>query len=214
MTATSSAGYRSRRERAADACVHVVGVLAGGAGVVVLLVAAWSTGSGRALASASAYAIGLVAMFGCSAAYNLSPPSPRRDWLRRLDHAAIFVMIAGTYTPFTTLAPGGSAIGWTAGVWAAALAGVYGKLALPYRFHRGAVVLYLAMGWVFVAGFEPLTQALDPLTFDLLLAGGLLYSIGVVFHLWEALPFHKAVWHGLVLAAAVCHYIAVLRVTT
>jgi hemolysin III len=158
------------------------------------------------------YAIGLLAMLGCSAAYNLTPWPPTRPFLRRLDHAAIFLMIAGTYTPFTARHPAsGLAISFTSFIWIAALFGVAAKLAFPRCLDRLTVVAYLALGWIGLVALGPLTARLDPSTIDLLLAGGLLYTVGVGFHLWRKLPFQNAIWHGFVLAAAVCHYAAVAQ---
>lgn len=152
------------------------------------------------------YALCLVASILGSAAYNLAGSDSRlRPFLRRLDHAAIFVMIAGTYTPFADRA--GAAI--TAAVWGAALVGASVKLIAQGGFERGWVVVYLAFGWAVLAAFRPIIGGLDPATIYLLVAGGLLYSFGTGFYLCRTLPFHNAIWHAFVLAAAGCHYAAV-----
>jgi hemolysin III len=157
------------------------------------------------------YVIGLITMLVCSAAYNLSLDSPRRELLRRFDHAAIFVMIAGTYSPFTLGRLDGAWSVWLAGfVWGVALLGAVAKLTVPRRIERYAVILYLALGWVVLLALEPLLAALHPAVLILILAGGLLYSAGVAFHLWRGLRFQNAIWHALVLSAAVCHYAAVI----
>ena len=158
------------------------------------------------------YAMGLLAMLGCSAAYNLAKDSPRRELLRRLDHAAIFLMIAGTYTAFTlTRLDGAWSIAMTLGIWACAAAGMATKLCRPRPFERASIIFYLLLGWAGLIAIKPLVIALDDATLVLLGIGGALYSIGVVFHLWRRLPFHTAVWPAFVLAAASCHYVAVLR---
>lgn len=203
----------SRRELAADAVVHVLGLSLGGIGAVAIVVlAALSPAPGR-LAPIIVYAIGLVAMLGCSAAYNVFRASPRRDWLRRFDHAAIFVMIAGTYTPFTTLGLDTAwSIGLTSVIWLAAATGVVLKLWQPRRVETISVVLYLALGWLGLVALEPLLTSHEAVTLVLILAGGLIYSGGVIVHLWKSLPYQNAIWHGLVLVAACVHYVGVLSV--
>jgi hemolysin III len=121
-------------------------------------------------------------------------------------------MIAGTYTPFTTCRLHGVwAIGMTGAVWTGAVAGAVTKLLFPGRFERGSVVAYLSLGWVILVGMRPMLGSVDVRTAVLIGVGGVLYSIGVGFHVWRALPFHKAVWHSFVLVAASFHYAAILR---
>jgi hemolysin III len=154
----------------------------------------------------------LLTMLACSAAYHLVSNPSRRKSLRQLDHAAIFLMIAGTYTPFTTCRLHGVwAIGMTGAVWTGAVAGAVTKLLFPGRFERGSVVAYLSLGWVILVGMRPMLGSVDVRTAVLIGVGGVLYSIGVGFHVWRALPFHKAVWHSFVLVAASFHYAAILR---
>ena len=151
-------------------------------------------------------------MLGFSTAYHIQRPSERREFLRRLDHAAIFVMIAGTYTPFTAcVLDGAYAIWFTAAIWVAALAGVAVKLAYSRRFEWASIAVYLTLGWSVVIFMQPLLAALDRPTLILLVSGGVLYSIGAGIHRWRRLPFHDAIWHGLVLIAAGCHYAAILQ---
>ena len=203
----SSAG-----ELLADRSIHGLGVAAGALGSLALVsIAAEARGAGG-LIPIAIYAVGLLAMLSFSAAYNLTPPSPRRAWLRRWDHAAIFVMIAGTYTPFTVdRLTGAWSILLTALVWILALAGALMKLFNPRRLERASVALYLALGWIGIVAAKPLLATLDMPTLALLGAGGLLYSFGTLFHLWRRLPFQNAIWHGFVLSAAACHYAAVLH---
>ena len=160
----------------------------------------------------TAYAVCLVAMLGCSAAYHLAAPSPRRAVLRRIDQAMIFLMIAGTYTPFTAdrLAGNWSTL-FTAGIWTLAMAGAAAKLALPQRIEGVSIALYLALGWIWLIAVKPIFAALDLQTLVLLGAGGALYTVGTIFHLWRRLPFQNAVWHGFVVWAACCHYAAVFH---
>jgi len=200
------------RELSLDRSVHLIGVLLGTMASVTLI-AIWMMANAAhvALASVLAYTAGLMAMLGCSAAYNVFHRSPRRELLRRLDHGAIFLMIAGTYTPFTTgYLDGDWSLGLTAVIWAAALAGISIKFAFPRRFERLSTVVYLVLGWIGVLALDPLLRALAPSVVVLLAAGGTLYSIGVIFHLWRGLRFQNAIWHSFVLCAAGCHYAAIV----
>jgi hemolysin III len=200
----------SRAEVTADAVIHIIGVLAGLIGAAFLISVAAMHGTGATLAAIAIYSVGLICMLTFSAAYNLHPPGRRRAFLRRLDHAAIFLMIAGTYTPFTTLHLSGTwSIGITTVVWVMAVAGMTAKIAFPHRFEKVSLYAYLAMGWVGLVAFEPLLASLPLWTFILIGIGGVLYSAGTAFHVWESLPFQNAIWHGFVLAASVCHYFAV-----
>ena len=150
-------------------------------------------------------------MLSCSAAYNLARPSRRKQLLRRLDHAVIFVMIAATYTPVTVIALGeGSGDSLLTFVWAVAVLGACFKLMFPERLERAAVALYLLLGWSFVAAWEPIVAVVPRPALLLLALGGMLYSAGVAFFLLERLPYHTAIWHGFVLLAAACHYAAIL----
>ena len=157
------------------------------------------------------YTACLVTMLGCSVAYHFSSNTPRRELLRKFDHGAIFLMIAGTYTPFTCRLDGAWAIGMTAAVWLGALIGVGVKLIRPRRLEGVSVVAYLALGWMILLGIRPLMDAVNGWTVALIGIGGVLYSLGVGFHLWRTLPFHNAIWHSFVLAAASCHYTAILH---
>lgn len=197
-------------ERRADLVVHVVGLTAATAGAVVLIAAACFRDR-AALSALSVYAAALIAMFGASAAYNLGYETRFRAILRRFDHSAIFLMIAGTYTPFTTRLIAGQAALWsTAWIWSMALGGILLKLLTPGLFERISVVMYLALGWFAATIFAPVVPELKGWPLAMLLAGGGLYSSGVYFHLRERLRFHNAIWHAFVLAAASCQYVTVL----
>lgn len=161
--------------------------------------------------SVSAYAAGLLAMLGVSAAYNVWPVSPRKWLLRRFDHSAIYVLIAATYTPFITQIKDGTfAVVLLTGVWSVAILGILLKLFMPGRFDRLSVGLYLALGWSGVIAYEFGIEALPTTALWFIAAGGLLYTLGVVFHAWRRLRFQNAIWHAFVLLGAACHYTAVL----
>jgi hemolysin III len=197
-------------ERSADRWVHVVGLAGGALGGVTLL--GLSLGFGRLgqAAAVGVYATCLVLMFLASAAYNLAS-ARRRPLLRRLDHAAIFLMIAGSYTPFTTQRLTGAwAWGMTLSVWVLALGAAAGKLFAPGLGKRVWILLYLALGWIAVVAIKPLLAGVSALAMILLLAGGLVYSLGVIVYLKKDLPFRRAIWHGFVTAAAATHFAAIL----
>jgi hemolysin III len=195
----------------ADGAVHVAGVALGLTGAVVLIV--WAAGSTHAveLMAVIVYAAALLTMLGISAAYNLWPVSQTKWVLRRFDHSAIYVLIAGTYTPLMTQVKASfetSAL--LVGIWATALVGAALKLALPGRLDRVSILLYLLLGWSVIAVYDSVASALPASALVLVAAGGLLYSGGVVFHVWSSLRFQNAIWHAFVLAAAACHWGAIL----
>lgn len=197
-------------ERLADNIIHAVGVSAGSVAVAAMLVAALIWLPFGSTLSLAVYGSALVLMLACSAAYHMIPHLGWKPLLQRLDHAAIFVKIAGTYTPFTAIKIGGPvATTVLVVVWAVAIAGVAGKLLLSSTWDRVAIPMYLALGWVGVLILGPLTASLGAIALTLLVAGGILYSVGVVFHLWRSLPYQNAIWHGFVLAATGCHFAAV-----
>jgi hemolysin III len=199
-----------RRELLADLAVHALGLALGAAGVVAMLVVAAQSSVHGQFLPVTVYLAGLLAMLGCSAVYHVWRSCPWRDWLRRLDHAAIFVMIAGTYTPLVLRLPQGWALGLTVGVWTAAIVGVVAKLFQPRRIEALSVALYLVLGWVGVIAAEPLLASLDQTTLVLLLLGGVVYSAGVVFHLAAHWRYARALWHGSVVIAAAIHYAAIM----
>jgi hemolysin III len=198
-----------RTETIADGVVHALGVLFAIAGAGALVALAVQSGSITRVTAVAIYLAGLVAMIGLSAAYNMWPVSPRKWWLRRFDHAAIYLLIAATYTAFILPLRAAEPNALLAVIWLAALGGAALKLFLPQRLDRTAIALYLIMGWSGLFALGPIAAALTPATITLIFAGGALYSLGVIFHAWRGLRFQNAIWHGFVLAAAACHYAAV-----
>jgi hemolysin III len=201
------------KELIADGVVHAIGVALGVPAALAAVLIAVLGGWVEQLPPVLLYALGLVAMFGCSAAYNVFRRSRARAWLRRLDHAAIFAMIAGTYTPFTVLGLAGAwSVGLTATIWTVAGLGITAKLWQPRWIEPVSTVLYLALGWIGLIAIKPFVDSMAFSTLLLLLAGGVIYSAGVIFHVWQRLPYHTAVWHGFVLVAAGVHYAAVMTI--
>lgn len=198
-------------ERRVDRVLHVTGVAGALLAVPVLigLAVVWHTGPGT-VAAVSVYGACLIAMFVASAGYHLVHHPRFADWLRRLDHAAIYAKIAGTYTPFTVLLGGERGYLVLAGMWSAAGAGIALKLLAPRRLEWLSIGLYLAMGWAVVVVGGPILGALGTPALVLLFVGGGLYTAGVVFHLWDSLPFQNVIWHGAVLAASFVFYAAIL----
>jgi len=200
----------SRWEIGVDAAIHFCAIVAAIIGAVVLLLFAAGRGGVADFVSVGVYSGGLLAMLGCSAAYNMGQWSRYRVWLRNLDQAAIFLMIAGTYTPFTLLhLEGAWRISLTSIVWSLAAAGILVRFVHGRLFARISIALYLALGWMSVFALAPLIAAVEAPVLILLATGGALYTIGVVFHLWQRLPFQTVIWHGFVVAAAAMHFAAV-----
>jgi hemolysin III len=196
-------------EQRADRIVHAVGLAGGLAGGATLIVMAAGSAVAGQLAPVLAYVAGLLAMLGCSAAYNVWSTHRHREWLRRLDHAAIFTMIAGTYTPVAILglrSPWGIALATAA--WIAAAAGAMLKLVRPRRFERVSVALYLALGWMGLLVAGELVRSVSAVPLLMIVAGGLVYSGGIVFHL-SSWRYHVALWHTSVLIAATFHFAAI-----
>ena len=194
------------REAAVDRVVHLVGVPAGVAAAAWLLWAVSAHGTGRQVLAAALYGLGLVGMLGASAAYNLARPGPTKALLRRLDYAMIFVMIAGSYTPFAlgALPP---RLGWPlfGAAWGVAALGVGLKLRFGNRHDRAFVALYLLHGWMILPVLPSVVAAVAPGALVLLVAGGVVYTAGVVVYTQDHRRFHNAAWHVLVLLAAGLH---------
>lgn len=203
--------HYDRAELIADGVVHVLGVVLGliAATTLITLTGVFATASEIILVSV--YATGLLAMLGLSAAYNLWPVSPRKWLLRRFDHSAIYILIAATYTPFIAQIKdpifAGVLLG---GVWGVALVGIFLKLFMPGRFDKLSVGLYLGLGWSGVVAYDSVSAAVPNVAMWFIAIGGVLYTLGVIFHAWRALRFQNAIWHTFVLLGAACHYTAVL----
>jgi hemolysin III len=200
-----------RAELIADGVVHGIGVLCGLIAATVLIVLTAIYATPFEVAVVSVYVAGLLSMLVLSATYNLWPLSRAKWVLRRFDHSAIYLLIAATYTPFIMeLKDSIFAMALLAGVWCVAIVGIVLKLVLPGRFDRLSVGLYLAMGWSGFMLYDSVVAVLPTLALWFVIAGGALYSLGVIFHAWQRLRFQNVIWHSFVLLGAACHYTAVL----
>ena len=197
-------------ERITDSIIHIVGVAAGLIAVTIMLAIAIPSLPTLSIVSLCIYGVAMVAMFSFSAAYHLIRVPRWKGTLRRLDEAAIFLKIAGTYTPFALIKLGGvSGFALLSSVWIIAILGAAAKLMLSTRWDGLAVVLYLILGWAGLFVWQPLAASISSTTLILLAIGGVLYSIGVIFHLWQSLPHQNAIWHLFVLVGTGCHFGAV-----
>jgi hemolysin III len=203
----------SRGEEIANSSTHAVGAVLAVAGLVVLAHSAIRYGTARSIVGCVVFGAALVFLYSASTLYHSvgSGRGRAKAVLRVLDHSAIFLLIAGTYTPFTLVSLRGP-WGWSlfGAVWGLALAGIALRLVLPRRPTGPFVALYLAMGWCVVVAAKPLLAALAPGGIALLAAGGVAYSAGIVFYAWRSLPYAHAIWHGFVLAGSALHFAAVL----
>lgn len=211
MNASVQPPQYSLREEIAHSATHGLGIVLSIAGLIAMLVVSERSGDVRHVVASVVYGVTLILLYLASTLYHgISSPSAKRT-LKVLDHSAIYLLIAGTYTPFTLISLRGG-WGWTLFglVWGMALLGITLKVAAIGRFQWLSIALYLGMGWLVVVALKPLIGAVSPAGFRLLLLGGISYTLGVVFYKWRRLPYHHAVWHLFVLAGSVFHYFAVL----
>ena len=201
----------SRREEWANAITHGVGAGLSFAGLLVLVGAAAWHRDPWLIVSVSIYGASLVALYATSTVYHAVRQEAVKRVLEHLDHAAIFLLIAGTYTPFTLVNMRGPVGYWLFGiVWSLAALGILYKIFSRHRFSNASVLLYLAMGWLIVGALGKLMATTGTGGLWLLFSGGLAYSAGVIFYVWRRLPFNHAIWHLFVVSGSVLHYCAVL----
>ncbi|WP_170577818.1 PAQR family membrane homeostasis protein TrhA [Ruegeria arenilitoris] len=199
----------TRAERISDGVVHVLGVAAALVAVPVLItITAQHRSESEAVLGVSIYGVTLVLMLTFSALYNMVDNDRWSDLLRRLDHSGIYVKIAGTYTPFVLLS-GGQAWGLLIGLWSSATLGSTLKLIDPNRFRWFGLGLYLMMGWAIIWAGQSMLTELSPTIVWLMMAGGVVYTVGVAFYLSEHLPFHNTIWHVFVLTGSALFFIAI-----
>ena len=193
------------------AITHGVGLALSIAGLAILVAYATLQGSALAVVSAAIFGTTLIVMYGSSTLYHAITHTKVKKVFQQFDHASIYFLIAGTYTPVTLLALGG-AWGWSifSVVWGAAIVGIFLKFAYPGRFEKLSLMLYLLMGWMIIIATEPLLSSMESGGLWLLLAGGLSYTVGIIFYVWDKLTFNHAIWHLFVLGGSILHYFMVL----
>ena len=199
-------------ELIADGIIHGVGLLVAIIAGTVLITLAVVHATGAEIAAVAIYVGSFVALLSASMAFNLCPLGPIKTWLARIDQAAIFLFIAGSYTPLL-IALGDVPIAdrLLIFVWATALIGIALKLSVPQHFGRLAIPFYLAIGWSGIIAFQALAAALPATALWLIVAGGVAYSAGIIFHLWEKLAFQNVLWHAFVVTGATLHLIAIFE---
>lgn len=201
--------YPNRAEHAADGLVHAIGLVLAAIGGGLLVHAALMRDV-PIISAVAIYALCCMMMLACSAIYNLTRPSPARRVLRRIDEAAIFLMIAGSYTPFAIkLLPPGMDLAVVALVWLASLAGAAAKVLRPDLSDRFWCYVYLGFAWASALLVGPTLFALPMLSIALLVAGGVAMSLGVPIYLKHDLPYRRAIWHGFIVIGAAAHYGAI-----
>lgn len=198
-------------EEIANSVTHGLGLVFSLIGFPLLFFAASGRQDPWQMVGYAVFATTLVFLYGISTLYHACKPGRAKQILRVLDHSAIYLLIAGTYTPFTLGVLRG-AWGWTllGLIWGLAVFGILFKSLIGIRLPRASVVLYVLMGWLAVIAIRPLAAQHDGAALHWLLAGGLLYTAGVVFYTWERLRYHHMFWHLFVLGGSVCHFLAVL----
>ena len=209
---TGHAPY-SRPEEIAHTLTAALGIVACGIAIPWL---AWAAaGDALRLAGAMAFGVTALAMFATSVIYHWESAPERKQRLRKLDHSAIYLLIAGTYTPFTLIAMQG-AWGWSlfGVIWSMAVLGIVAKTTVGFRFPRLSTALYLGMGWLLVVAIKPLSESLSASELAWIAAGGILYTGGVPFYIWKSRKYTHAVWHLFVLGGVACHFVAVLSLVS
>jgi hemolysin III len=198
------------REEIASALTHGVGAMAALAGSAVLITLAAIYGDGWELASAIVFGVALLLLYTASTLYHAIQHPVAKGRLKVFDHCAIYLLIAGTYTPFTLIGLRGP-WGWGvfAAIWTLAIAGVVFKLFYTGRFKKLSTAIYVAMGWLVLVAIKPMWASLDAWTLGWLFAGGAFYTLGTIFYHREQLPYSHAIWHLFVLAGSVCHFVSV-----
>lgn len=202
-------------EDRASTATAAAGLIAAVAGAVVLLVVASRAADGWRVASAVVFALSLVTLHLASTLYHAATDPARKARLKVFDHCAIYVLIAGTYTPFTLIGLRGQ-LGWTLfiAIWSLAALGIVFKLFTAGRLRLLSTGIYVAMGWLVILAIKPVMAALDAWTFGWLIAGGLVYTAGTFFYHRPSVPYSHAIWHLFVIGGSACHFVAVLAQVT
>ncbi|MGE7781664.1 PAQR family membrane homeostasis protein TrhA [Peribacillus sp. NPDC097264] len=201
----------TKKEEVFNAITHGIGVLLSIAALVLLIIFSAQQGSASLIVISIIYGVSMLLLYVASTLVHSFPEGKLKDLFEIFDHSAIYIFIAGTYTPIMLLVIQG-ALGWTllGVVWGVAVVGVIFKAFFVKKFLYLSTILYIAMGWMIVLAWGPLTNTMPAAGIQLLIAGGLLYTFGAIFYVWRGFPFHHAVWHLFVLAGSVAHFFVVL----
>lgn len=200
----------SWKEELANAITHGIGLILSIAALVLLILRTVTHYNSAFLTSAIVFGTSMIILYLCSTLLHSIPFQKTKKLFTILDHSAIYILIAGTYTPFLLVTLQGT-LGWTLFfiIWSIAVLGVVFKAIFANRFNIVSTIGYLAMGWLIIVAIVPIYQSLDLMGFILLVTGGVLYSVGTIFYLWERLPYSHAVWHLFVLAGSSCMFFCV-----
>jgi hemolysin III len=211
MVQTSPPSHYSLREELLNCITHGAGMLLSIAALVLLIVFSSLYGEASHVVSCTVFGVALLLLYTASTLYHSFQKPRVKQFFKIFDHACIYVLIAGTYTPFLLVTLRG-VIGWTLFgiIWFLAVSGIILKVFFVNRFRILSPIAYIMMGWIIIFAIKPLAQALAPGGIVWLVAGGLAYTLGVVFYAWRKLPFNHAIWHLFVLSGSVCHFFAVL----
>lgn len=207
MENTNDYEDKLEREELPNAISHGIGILLSIIGLVVLLVYANTAGDTKYVVTFSIFGTTLILLYLASTLYHSCPKGKTKDILKVCDHSAIFLLIAGSYTPLTLIALQGK-LGWTLFgiVWGIAIAGIIFKAFFIHKFKRLSTLMYILMGWIVIFAIKPLYLSLSTASITFLVAGGLLYTFGTIFYRWKKLKYNHAIWHLFVLGGSVCHF--------
>ncbi|CAH0524253.1 PAQR family membrane homeostasis protein TrhA [Vibrio hippocampi] len=210
MTSPHKPAY-SQKEELANALSHGLGVLLSVLGLILLLQKSLFAGADPlTITSMALYGSSMIILFLASTLYHSVPNPSSKRWLKTFDHCAIYLLIAGSYTPFMLVSLRTPlAVGVMVMIWTLALIGIVMKLFFVYRFKRASLITYLVMGWLSVIVVYQLAKHVETNGLILLALGGAIYTLGVVFYANKRIPFNHAIWHVFVLLGAACHYLAI-----
>ncbi len=197
-------------EEIANSITHAIGAVLSIVALVLLVVLSARQGDAWKIVSFSIYGASLILLYAASTFYHSFQSTRLKHFFHILDHSFIYLLIAGTYTPFTLISLRG-AWGWSlfGVIWGLAIAGIFVKMFFTGRYNTLSVIFYVLMGWVVMVAIKPMLENVPAAGLILLLSGGVLYTLGVVFYRWKSLPFSHAVWHVFVLGGSACHFFAI-----
>lgn len=198
-------------EEAWHAITHGIGLALSIAALTIMVAYSSQTGSLLSVLASTLFGTTLIILYGSSTLYHAITHHDIKKRFQQFDHASIYILIAGSYTHVTLISLGNT-LGYSifGVVWGVALVGIYLKFAYPGRFEKLSLILYLLLGWLIVIAIKPLFAVMAPGGLWLLLAGGLFYTFGVIFYVWDSLPFNHAIWHLFVMGGSICHFFMVL----